>query len=807
MKRTTSFLLPLIMVLLFQGCKKDNPEPDVTTPPIASGLTVNITGTVVGDNGTFITGAQVEVNGRTATSGDRGLFRMLNVPANDGRNFLKVHKSGYFFGGRNFYVSESGEVGVKVKLVPRMLTGTFNASAGGEVETSDGLKVVIPANSIEGGYQGQVKVYSRFYDLTIPESILEVPGMEGMDLNGDDVLLLSYGMGSFELENTSGDLLQLASGASAELTVPVPSSILGTAGPSIPLWYFDEALGTWMEEGSATLQGGNYVGEVGHFSVWNCDNPMIASRYNVIITCGGTPYANQVVAAKVDGIMIGTEMTRSDGVWVDIMPPFATVEVYALPGGANAGSYFLGSFQTGPAFTGLETLSFESMCGPHASVSGCAVDGSGIPVTNGYMYLAFDDLYTEPVFFDATGCFHTSYFDYTPGQMSSGASIVAWDLDNFIMANGPTVLFNDVLNVLPEPIVIGGSTASVNGRIYVSDDSSESFFYCLDAANGNSIWTANVGLGLTDASAAVMDNRAYIVRSGRLYCLNPFDGTEIWSNSLPEGISPFVENGVVYVSQASGLVRALDGGTGAQLWSTDLGAGVWSAPTISGDLLYCSAGTASPGVRALNKNDGSLVWDFQTPARVKSSPCVAGGKVFFGCDDQELYAVDALTGAQVWQATFDNGASQLGSPTAGNGKVYIQSTNHVRAFDMNSGSEVWMANVLSTSSGANPYLDGNRLFARAGSGPISCFNASNGSLLYDIGPSGVANNSVAKDFTVVDGVLFMHRHEAPQTIEARNAQTGQVIWTSPLLANMTAAIVVVDENGVSHYSTLSGMQQ
>jgi len=792
-------LVLLVFALIIQSCKKESTEPDSGSPSM--GLRVDITGTVIGENESFISGALIEVNGQTTTSGDRGIFRLLNVPVTEGRNYLEVHMPGYYFGGRNFYVKDSGQVGIKVKLLPQVLIGTFNASAGAEIETSDGLKVSIPANGIEGGYQGIVNVYSHYLDPTNPGAMLEIPGLEGINSNGELGLLLSYGMGHIELQDGNGDLLQLAEGSSAQLTMPIPADLIGSAEASIALWYFDELQGLWIEEGSAELQGNKYVGEVTHFSFWNCDHWTCVRWYNINVSCGGTPYANMPLISKALGFLdVGTGITNSEGLLRTSLPCASSIDIYALPPGGNGEEFLIGNIQTDGGGQVWQTSFIQGNCGPHASVSGCAIDGSSNPITNGYIYLQFDDYYTEPVFFDENGCFLTSYFDYTPEQLSSGATIIAWDMDNFITADGPFVEFNSELNVLPEPIVIGGTVASIAGRIYVSDDSSDDFYYCLDASDGSLIWSADVGDGLTDASAAIYENKIYLVRTNFLYCLNTFDGSQIWSEYISDGNSPFVEDGVVYVSKYGGLVHAFDADDGTQLWYTNLGPAVWTAPTISGDLLYCARGNTSYGLSALNKNDGTIVWDFDAPDHVKSSPCVADGKVFFGCDNQELYALDALTGEQLWQATFDDGPGQVGSPTTGNGLVYVQSINHIRAFDMETGNEVWMVNELGGSGGANPYLDGNRLFVHPNSGPTSCFDAITGSLLYEIDANG-------QHFTVIDGVLLLNRQTEPKTLEARNTQTGELIWTSPVQANMTSSCVAVDNNGVAHYSTISGMRQ
>jgi photosystem II stability/assembly factor-like uncharacterized protein len=80
----------------------------------------------------------------------------------------------------------------------------------------------------------------------------------------------------------------------------VPSSILANAPATIPLWYFDEEQGTWIEEGSATLQNGSYVGNVGHFSSWNADAPIQTSFLKGRVLCedGITPVPGALVVAE-----------------------------------------------------------------------------------------------------------------------------------------------------------------------------------------------------------------------------------------------------------------------------------------------------------------------------------------------------------------------------------------------------------------------------------------------------------------------------------------------------------------------------
>lgn len=86
-----------------------------------------------------------------------------------------------------------------------------------------------------------------------------------------------------ELFDDTKQALQIASGYTAQITFPIPGPLAATAPANIPLWYFDETNGMWKEQGNAQVQGGNYVGNVSHFSFWNCDYPATLVQLEAIV--------------------------------------------------------------------------------------------------------------------------------------------------------------------------------------------------------------------------------------------------------------------------------------------------------------------------------------------------------------------------------------------------------------------------------------------------------------------------------------------------------------------------------------------
>jgi len=134
----------------------------------------------------------------------------------------------------------------------------------------------LPANGIidENGnaYTGNVNVAMAWIDPSAEDLAQRMVGdLSGIDENGNERSLGSYGMLQIELLDETGKELNLGNGSEAELIFPVPASMQGNAPETIPLWSYDEDMGTWIQEGTAAYANGVYTGKVSHFSSWNVD--------------------------------------------------------------------------------------------------------------------------------------------------------------------------------------------------------------------------------------------------------------------------------------------------------------------------------------------------------------------------------------------------------------------------------------------------------------------------------------------------------------------------------------------------------
>jgi alcohol dehydrogenase (cytochrome c) len=143
-----------------------------------------------------------------------------------------------------------------------------------------------------------------------------------------------------------------------------------------------------------------------------------------------------------------------------------------------------------------------------------------------------------------------------------------------------------------------------------------------------------------------------------------------WSWTLPAGSAeavPLVRDGTLFVLSYGEVVQALDAQTGDLLWEYSHSLEQGAAPFVKrgialwGDLLYF--GTSDVHVVALNARTGALVWDrkigdFKRHEGLSGGPLVAEGVVMVGTTGTgvsarfggpQVVGLDAMTGRELWR--------------------------------------------------------------------------------------------------------------------------------------------------------------
>ena len=386
-------ILFLMLALSLASCRKDTDDislRDITYQPPVVRVNGKLTGQVVDADGNPVANAQVNVGQQTAQTNELGLFFFNDIALNATGTFVQAQASGYFPGSTRFFPRPNASNIVRIGLIPRTYADQVSASSGGTVSLSNGAKVTLPANGIVdaagNNYSGSVQV-AMFWINPAADNLHDImPGnLQGIDRNNREVSMATWGMMAVELFSPDGQKLQIKPGEKAILTFPLPAEYRAQAPGSMPLWYFDENLGLWIEEGQARLQGNTYVGEVGHFSFWNVDFPFPLIDITGVININGLPAGSKLVVIRVDGLnSVGSGYTNTEGVFSGKVPQNQVLTVQVM----GACNNVMASLNIGPFAenTDVGTLNF-TLSGPTNSViSGQLLNCDGEPVTEGAVY-------------------------------------------------------------------------------------------------------------------------------------------------------------------------------------------------------------------------------------------------------------------------------------------------------------------------------------------------------------------------------------------------------------------------------------
>lgn len=214
-----------------------------------------------------------------------------------------------------------------------------------------------------------------------------------------------------------------------------------------------------------------------------------------------------------------------------------------------------------------------------------------------------------------------------------------------------------------------------DGTVYGCDD-----FRYVHAVTPTGVrkWRTLLG-GVIQASPAVAADGTVYVRAdnGRLYALNPVDGTIRWNTDLGTSTSTsytspsIAPDGTIYcASAASRLVALNPDGTIKWTFNTDFFLG---SPAIGSDgTLYIGCSAPTRRLYALRPN-GTVLWEFIAGDTVSSSAVIGtDGTIYFGCADKKLYALNPA-GDLRW-ALDTGGEIRNSSPiVASDGSIFVGS--------------------------------------------------------------------------------------------------------------------------------------
>ncbi len=406
MKKVFQLLL-IAIITVVSSCKKN--EVTTTPDPIvpfenAKTITTVVAGKVTAQDGTALNNVEITIGTSTTVTDADGNFIIPKATLSEKAGFIKATKVGYFGGSRTIVAKEKVVNNVVIQLVKKTISGDFTNASGGTITVATGGSVVFPANAVVtksgGAYSGTVKVSAYFLDPTSSNCYKEMPGdLRGINASNNEQILTSYGMMAVELNGSNGEALQLATGKNATVTFPIATATQSAAPATIPLWFFDETKGMWVEQGVATKTGNTYVGTVSHFTWWNCDYGGGPLTYTAtFVDQNGNPLSNYhvyFITSNGWGGGGGHGWTASDGSLTGNIPANTSI-VVKVEGYCGNTPTTIYTATVGP-FTqntnaGTITVTLPSSVST-ITIKGTVVDCSNNNVANGYALIKFNNKY------------------------------------------------------------------------------------------------------------------------------------------------------------------------------------------------------------------------------------------------------------------------------------------------------------------------------------------------------------------------------------------------------------------------------
>lgn len=403
MKNLKINALLLLCVMAFFSCNPDDGDspsgPDDNTFTQNFGATANrdFIGQVVDVDNQPIQGVTIKIGSSTTQTDINGVFVINNASVYQKFAYITAKKSGYIDGSRSL-VPTTGKNNVKIMMIPFAAQATIQSGEASEVSIYSGTKVKFDgAFQDENGadYAGAVEV--AMFHLTPTDGNISqlMPGMlYAQTENNQEAILETFGMINVELRGSGGQKLNIKSGHTAEITLRIDDSQLATAPNTIPLWHFDEVKGYWKQDGVATKIGNKYVGEVSHFSWWNCDAFTEMVRLTVtIVDSNGNEISNAGVGLIANGSTYPVMgYTTGDGQVSGLIPAnqTLTLNVYSTYYTCNADNIIytttIGPFSTDTVLPDVVVALSSSTLS--TTVEGNLLKCNGSNVTNGYVMLS-----------------------------------------------------------------------------------------------------------------------------------------------------------------------------------------------------------------------------------------------------------------------------------------------------------------------------------------------------------------------------------------------------------------------------------
>ena len=257
---------------------------------------------------------------------------------------------------------------------------------------------------------------------------------------------------------------------------------------------------------------------------------------------------------------------------------------------------------------------------------------------------------------------------------------------------------------------------------------------------------------------------------------------------------PVYARGKLYAVNNSGVAFALDAETGKVLWERRIGRLNASSPAYHKERLYIV--NLVPGhIVKLNARNGKIIWKRPLPGRAESSPLVLGRTIYFGCENDYLYALSTGRGNVRWATLL--GGPVKSAPAFRDGVLYVGDYGgYMNAVDAGSGKLIWQSGSLGPGFGgtgefySTPALAFGRVYAGNNDGRVYSYDQKDGALAWTHSTGGyVYSGPTVASTPHTPPTVYIGSFDG--NIYALNAKDGETRWSRPAGGQVVGSLSAV----------------
>lgn len=414
MKKIKLYTILLLLTAFVMSCtdNDDNINNELTdsfTENFGDQVSRDFMGEVVDENDNPLENVTIEIGSSAVQTDENGIFIIKNATVFEKFAFLKAKKVGFINGSRALVPTPEINQ-VKIMMIAAIPLATVQSGQNSEVILPNQTKINFDGSfEDESGnsYTGNVNVFAYHLESSNDNLLNLMPGMlyaEASD--GSAKVLETFGMLHVELKGISGQKLQIASGHTAQISMKIDNNQTAVATNTIPLWHFDEVNGYWKEDGEAVKQGDYYVGNVSHFSWWNCDQFLTSALLNLTIKdSNNAPISYTFVSIqRANNSVSMSQLTNVNGVASGYVPANENLNAVLVDACENFIYLPIGNLAAN-SINNVDLIFTPSGNGNFVTVEGNLKDCNANSITNGYVMLSYGNNHKRYVPTDINGNF------------------------------------------------------------------------------------------------------------------------------------------------------------------------------------------------------------------------------------------------------------------------------------------------------------------------------------------------------------------------------------------------------------------